>query len=497
MAPNRSNRRGSALGAALLFVVLVGIAGTSLLSISSIHQLDMVRSSYDVRLLVAAEAGLETIKGRFVLIEDVQDDWSALFPLPGAWNQIGGTMTINGLSVQCEALFTGTPSVPRARIRAIASGWNRTRVVEYEIRIPNFGDFALYSRSSNTWGPSANTKVQGNVYWQSGINLGNNPGIEFFGEVTSANNIWNYPDAPYNFKLGFEAFHEAIDFPEITKARSEMLAAALTTGRVFWGNTISIQFVATAANPNSFIRTYVRKTGAGAYATITAPAEVLPDESVIYINFAAPPAGIDSDVGGTFAQNKALSNNDPVGLWGTLGHPGQPSLGRRVTVASERSIQFNDRISYVTLLENRDLRRMANKTSAAALGFREMLGVVCDDDLRFDSGNWTKLAPTEMVTDIAGDTGHLANQYNLDGVYLSRTKAQMGGGTLTGRELWLNGGLIYGTQTQQPSLFESTYDRKNWDTDYRLLSTMPPFFLRSYNSEVTVVRGTWRTYEKP
>jgi hypothetical protein len=102
-----------------------------------------------------------------------------------------------------------------------------------------------------------------------------------------------------------------------------------------------------------------------------------------------------------------------------------------------------------------------------------------------------------MVTDIAGDTGHLANQYNLDGVYLSRTKAQMGGGTLTGRELWLNGGLIYGTQTQQPSLFESTYDRKNWDTDYRLLSTMPPFFLRSYNSEVTVVRGTWRTYEKP
>jgi hypothetical protein len=170
----------------MLFFVVVAVAGVSMLSISQRHQIDTIRNGYDVRLLIAAEAGIETVRGRFTLIEGVQEDWNALLPDPTNWNDIGGPMTINGIQVQAQGISTGTPAVPRARVRAIATLLNRNRVVEYEIRVPSFSDFAIYSGSSNVLDIPAFGKFYGPVYSTADISLSNRAGIEFFGEVSAS-----------------------------------------------------------------------------------------------------------------------------------------------------------------------------------------------------------------------------------------------------------------------------------------------------------------------
>ncbi|MCL4731252.1 MAG: hypothetical protein KJ044_12545, partial [Planctomycetes bacterium] len=128
----RRARRGGALAAAMLFMILVTVAGTALLSMSVISRKSIVRNGVDVRLMIAAEAGIETMRGRFTLIQGIQDDWSWLNT--ATWTTVG-TPVVNGTTVTVQALSVGGPSVPTARMRSMASASGRTRVIEYHIKV--------------------------------------------------------------------------------------------------------------------------------------------------------------------------------------------------------------------------------------------------------------------------------------------------------------------------------------------------------------------------
>src|SRR5262245_13689807 len=106
----RTERRGGVLLVALGFVIAVSLAGTILLSLSYLHQVEMEHKARSVRLMAAAEAAIETKRGRFTLIAGVQEDWSALLPSTG-WNNIDGPFTLNSARVQVQAMPIGGPSV--------------------------------------------------------------------------------------------------------------------------------------------------------------------------------------------------------------------------------------------------------------------------------------------------------------------------------------------------------------------------------------------------
>ncbi|MCQ3950754.1 MAG: hypothetical protein DPW14_13180, partial [Planctomycetes bacterium] len=127
-------RRGSVLMVAMGFVIAVALAGTGMLSVSYVHQVQMQQKALAVRMMAAAEAGIEAKRGRFTLIAGVQDDWSTLLPTAG-WNNIDGPMLINGLSVQVQAMPTGGVSVPKVRIRGVVSTVGRNLAVEYEAKV--------------------------------------------------------------------------------------------------------------------------------------------------------------------------------------------------------------------------------------------------------------------------------------------------------------------------------------------------------------------------
>ena len=133
----RATRKGGVLPAAMIFMIIVVVAGSVLLSVSTMHRLDIVRNGVDVRLMIACEAGAETIRGRFTLVKNVQDDWT--WVSNSSWTDLG-TANINGMNVQLQAMRTGADSVPRCRVRARASASGRTRVVEQTIKIASFSD---------------------------------------------------------------------------------------------------------------------------------------------------------------------------------------------------------------------------------------------------------------------------------------------------------------------------------------------------------------------
>lgn len=140
----RSSKRGGALAAAMLFFVVVTVAGTSLLSVSMVTQQSIIRGGYDLRLLIAAEAGVATMRGRLALVRDVQEDWQAIMPNAG-WNNMGST-TVNGIDVQVQAMRdTSYIAYPAARVRGIATGWNRNQVVEYTVRAPSITNHAFFA----------------------------------------------------------------------------------------------------------------------------------------------------------------------------------------------------------------------------------------------------------------------------------------------------------------------------------------------------------------
>ncbi len=127
---------------AMAFVLAVSLAGITMLSLAYVHQVQMDHKARAVRLMAAAEAAIETKRGRFTLIAGVQEDWSTLLPTSG-WNNIDGPFQLNGAAVQVQAMPIGGASVPAARIRAIATMGITNRVVEYNIRVANFSEFAL------------------------------------------------------------------------------------------------------------------------------------------------------------------------------------------------------------------------------------------------------------------------------------------------------------------------------------------------------------------
>ncbi|MCB9933250.1 MAG: hypothetical protein H6841_07510 [Planctomycetes bacterium] len=483
------SRRGSVLEAALLLFVVISVAGIALLSMSTITRLGMVRSSYDVRLLIAAEAGLEAMRGRFTLVPGVQEDWSALLPTNG-WNDIGGPMTINGLQVQVQAMPMGYPGLTHARIRGIATGaFDRNRVVEYKIQAANFADYALFFGSNNTTFIGSYFKCVGNFYSKGSINLSNQPGIEFFGDVDTSEKVLNYVDYVYNFKKGFTEYAPVVTIPPEAYGLAPMRAAAEASGTLFYANTISIELV-----DQHFVRTFeYRFTGTGTnynpnhYELRTELLEI-PDNSVIYIDSGLAPQGVDS--WGLTAQTANKASHGELDVWGVLDY-------KRVTIACEHDVRVTRNVSYRTLLDNPNLRRFTEKTSEQALGYREMLGVLSNHDITFETILWAPLPDYADVTDDPSrdppDIGHHANQYSLDGVYMGVNKAARGAvGPATSRELWVCGGIINGDYPS--TALASNFDRRNYDTDYRLQFTTPPYFMKAYGESANIVVGTWRTY---
>ncbi|MCA8911365.1 MAG: hypothetical protein KDB82_06650 [Planctomycetes bacterium] len=477
------------LGVVIAFAALIAVAGGALLSISAINRMQMVKRSNGVRLLIAAEAGIETVRGRFTLVAGVQDDWSALLP-SSDWNNIDGPLTINGIKVQCQAKPTGDSSTPKAKIRAIAYGVDQTRVVEYTIQAANFADYALYFGAPNTVGIGDNFKMVGNFYSKGHINLENGSGIEFFGDVDSMGKVMNYPNAAYNFKKGFTEYAPEVNIPPAAYGMDVMRAAAASSGTLFYANTLSIEL-----QGDKFVRTYqYRYKGTSnnykwkEYQTLTETLDI-PDNSVIYIDDDDAPAGVDS--WGTSNGSSNNANNGSLDLWGVLDYA-------RVTVACEHDINITDNVSYQTLLDHPDYRRFTQKKKAGALGYREMLGVLADGDINFMTPDWSPLPWYSRVEDNASldppDTGHQYYQYSLDGVYMGTDKARRGkNGSSWYKELWVCGGIING---QYPTTeLAGVFDRRNYDTDYRLKSTTPPYFLKAYGESANMVVGTWRTYE--
>lgn len=476
----RIARKGGALAAAMLFFVVVTVAGAALLSVSMITQESIIRSGYDVKLLIAAEAGLETIKGRFTLKEGVLEDWSQLLPNPSDWNTIGAPMTINGIPVQAQGISVGTPAVPRARVRAVATLWNRRRVVEYIIRVPSFSDFALYDGSTAGWSIPENTKVWGNIYGATNINLSNRAGIEFFMDVSTSGTVQNAPDPVYNFKQGYQEFVPSIQMPPTINGMDIMANVASTLGHYYYRNTKSIRFL--PGNLYERVYTYVGLSG-DELRTSTQP---VPDDGVIFVSTSAPPAGVDTSGAANSASYSPLQF-----VGGVLGVPGMPANGARVTLAHDGRLDLIGSMAYQSLLENPDLRRIENKKSDAALAYREMLGVVASGRFRGFCGDWPALPSALAVS------GHLSQQVPLDGVFMSTDRLVSSGSTSnpSQRELWLNGGLISGVQNLD--MLASHFGVLNYHTDWRLQYTMPPYFLRAYGDAVVMERGSWRTYELP
>ncbi|MCA8915693.1 MAG: hypothetical protein KDB90_09800 [Planctomycetes bacterium] len=486
---NRKSRRGAILGVAIFLMALVTIAGGALLSMSAITRLNISRSGADVRLLIAAEAGIESVRGRFTLVPGVQDNWDNLIPTNN-WNNVGGMMVINGISVQAQAMPTGLAGATQARIRAIAYGSGKSRVVEYVIQPANFADYALYFGSPNTVGIGDNFKMVGNFYSKGHVNLSNGSGIEFFGNVDTTGKVMNYSDYAYNFKKGFTEYAPDVTIPPAAYGLDVMRNAAAATNTLFYGNTLSIQLIG-----QQFKRTYeYRYTGTGynykhnEYQTKSETLNI-PDNSVIYIDSSSPPAGVDSYSGSGNRANQAAFGS--VDLWGVLSYS-------RVTVAAEVDVQVTDNISYQSLLSQPDYRRFTQKKKGGALAYREMLGVVSANDVNFMTANWSALPSSAKVTDNAGltppDTGHEYYQYSLDGVYMGVKKARRGNNASgNNKELWVCGGIINGDHPTTE--LSSNFDRRNYDTDYRLQTTTPPYFLKAYGESANMIVGTWRTYE--
>lgn len=472
------------MATSLLFMVLIAVAGTSLLSISLIHQLDMARGGVDVRLLIAAEAALESKRGQFILVAGVQEDWTELLPTTG-WNDIGPKFTVNGIVVQVQGMPLSQTRFPIARLRGLAYGQDRTKAVEYTIRASSFADYALYFGAGSGVNIEEYTKIYGPYYSKGDINLNNGPGIEFFGHVETSGKVQGIVDAVYNFKQGYLDYVPVIDLPPVGPSMTLMRNAALASGTFFYANTISIELAGT-----QFVRRYRYRTGPGSNDYVLAPPQTLdiPDNSVIYISNATCPAGVDS-----FDPGILNSFSSPaVSTWGLLDT-------RRVTIACEHDIYVTNDVMYGTLLLNPDLRRYSNKESAAALNFREMLGVVSQANVFFEKTvDWTPLPPTSMVTDNAGldppDTGHLPKQYALDGVFMGFNKSERGSiGSSFNMELWVVGGIITGTQNS--TFLKENFDRRNYATDNRIQLDPPPFFPRAYGGIPKPVPGSWRTYD--
>ncbi|MCA8911305.1 MAG: hypothetical protein KDB82_06350 [Planctomycetes bacterium] len=505
----RNARKGSILGMAMLFFVMVTVAGAALLSMSTINRMKTVRNGVDVRLMIAAEAGMETIRGRFTLVSGVQDDWSWL--TTGTWTTLD-TISVNDTPVTLQANLLSGSSVPTARVRGIATASGRTRAVEQTIKVASFSDYARFSGSTSVTSFGANFKMVGTCYYRGGINLGGNGGIQFLGQATTSGVVSGLPTpegVAYNFPAGYIQGSPVISIPSSAYGTDPILAQAdalsstyagttnlpqwdvKASGFHFYRNTISLEFFpfssGSVTGTQVVRRYYYRESGnenylvSGQYSTrsetITLPQG---EEICLYVDDSTPPLGYD-------CWNSGEYNYEDYGrldLSGTL-------RNARITVCTEMDCHVVDNVNYYTLLQNPSLRLQANKTSSAATSFTEMLGVVAQDEVLFDFNTFSPYN--------SGDTGYLAdgvtNQYHLDGTFLGTYRAYYNGTpSASGSDEFWGCGCLIGVNYPTTG-FGGAFGTRHYDWDWRLQSTTPPFFLRAYNVTATFVPGTWRTYE--
>ncbi|MDC1142839.1 hypothetical protein OAU50_07080 [Planctomycetota bacterium] len=142
------------MAAALFFMVVVTTAGAALLSSSTQNQLAIIERSVDVRLMIAVEAGVESVRGRFRLVEGIQDDWAWMAGATAASPYSLGTQSINGVTVNLTCWPLGSPSVPASTVRGWATASELTRYVEMDLKLATFSDFAMYLGESGQshWG---------------------------------------------------------------------------------------------------------------------------------------------------------------------------------------------------------------------------------------------------------------------------------------------------------------------------------------------------------
>jgi hypothetical protein len=473
MIARRSTRKGSALAAAMLFFVTITIAGTALLSISAIHRIQIVRSGMDVRLMIAAEAGLETARGRFILVPDTQDDWTNLVSFD-RWQTVwsSGSEGINGIRVEVEGMAIGSESVPTARIRSIASAGNRSRVVEYTIQVSSFADYSLFFGGTSQVQVGDGLRIGGPVYAGHGMNVQDD--VIFYGKVKSGRGITYRSSLRENmFRQGYETNHPRIVIPPETRGFGVMRNAAISSGSLFYRNTIAIRL-----DGEQFHRTYHHRLSSGAYEVRTITADI-PDESVIYISQDQPPPNVDTDL------NQNQQSVSAVEIGGTI-------YNARLTIASDLDILVNENIAYRTLLDKPWLRKLDYKESEDALSFREMLGVVTRGTVGYQVTKWTPFSSEQMV-DATANEQSLARQHSIDGILMG-SKAERDGGSsgASGRQLWVTGGVLAGDDPTEP--LRTVFQLRYFYTDLRLRETLPPYFLRAYGAAPNMVPGTWRTY---
>lgn len=597
---HRTGRRGSILGMAMLFFVMVAVAGAALLSMSTITRLKTVRNGVDVRLMIACEAAVETVRGRFTLIQGVQENWNWLSDT--AWTSVG-TVTVNGTPVSVEARRFTDPSVPRARIRGSATASGKTRWVEYTIKVASFSDYSVFigEAGASNWGYF---KCVGNFYSVGSCNFGAS-GTEFFGNAWTSGVFTGKSNCTFHkgTSEGLPVISMPDDIANYAAIENGATTPYLTSDHVYYENTLEIQLMGT-----QYRRIYVRRNGSttageippswsagttspSGYPGVSATTARVPSSNISagsgWINtgglgnssnsFArgalnipgAPPNWYTSTASGT--ASSLLDNTWYDLAWETLDIPnngviyvklGSPSAyssdddtalpgsgrnrftqrdinhgdlqrntpwsrndsgrtpivllsgrltDRRVTICGDGvNVVIRDNVTYNTLFNNPNLRREANKTSAAAVAVPEMLGVISRErwqnqstksgtylgggDINMAYRYWNLLPASATVTNIAGDTGHLTNQNALDGVYLGTRSCgdNYYHSSPPTQEVWFAGGLI--------SLYTTYYTENCWsyvhyDWDWRMQETTPPFFLSSYNVSATFVPGTWRTWE--
>ena len=550
----RQARRGGALATSLLFMVMITVAGSALLAIALINRVAIINNSIDVRVTIAAEAGIETMRGRFTLIQGVQEDWDWLGL--DSWINVGSPI-VNGIPVDVEARAIGGPSVPTARVRALAKASGRTRVVEYLIKVATFSDYAVFTGETADLGPDY--KAVGNVYVNGQINIPNN-GAQMLGDVTVTGSInkTNSDDDSYTFPLTNPLENQpAIPFPTWAAPWEALENVGRTMNHIYAENTIEIILTG-----STYTRIWVQRndnnggtgtvpTGLGwinratgvtdydesgnglrnsDYRVIRQDDIPLPEEGVIYVKSGPArlngPGGADTlskdtDKPGNvnnFTQTRVTgSSGDDMIFYDNYFSRTTPVLllsgyltNARVSIACDHKIIIRNPIAYSTLLANPGYRRfwadgINGKESAGALAFTEMLGVMAKGDIHSAVTWWNSsvsLGPTQLVTDMTGEyiPGHYSNpadggQYAQDGVYMSLGATRPyrhSTGTPLG-EMWFHGGLI--AQGRYGSGNAPTFKRRNYDWDYRMRLTCPPYFLRAYNSSAVFIPGTWRTYE--
>ncbi len=267
MRPNlpntRKSRRGGALAIAMMFFVLITIAGTALLSISGYQRLQTIANGIDVRLMIAAEAGIESVRGRFTVVPVIQEDWQQLLPTAG-WNEIE-TLTVNGINVVVEARPIGGPSVPTARIRSTAGSGTKTRTVEYTIKVATFSDYAVFNASNETSTLGIDYKGVGNLYFGGDVDVPNT-GAQIFGkshivgEVLQGYGPGNNSDTgqawDYHFPIEPPGEDEnAIPIPVWAAPWTALENVARGTNGHLWAeNTLGIQLTGT-----TYTRYYVER----------------------------------------------------------------------------------------------------------------------------------------------------------------------------------------------------------------------------------------------